>query len=285
MATSKWGAGREAYERRPAARESHGYSPAPGLPVEQSIGDTGRVTWDRSKIHLNLISQSTVDRALFRFKKTLPEFIWNTAALEGNTFTLPEVRTLLDGVTVGGRRLEEAQQIIALSEALNIMTELVAAGKFDLSEETSKSINAAVTQYEIIDPGLFRGQGVVAGGGGTVQLMDGREVLGDEPGERGERLADDYVNLRAAIAELADPRERALAYFASAARSQFYYDGNKRTSRIMMAGELMSSGYEAVSVPVSRRLEFNRSLTELFVNDDATEVMAFLATCVPPSLE
>jgi len=53
----------------------------------------------------------------------------------------------------------------------------------------------------------------------------------------------------------------------------------------MMAGELMSSGYEAVSVPVSRRLEFNRSLTELIVNDDATEVMAFLATCVPPSLE
>lgn len=282
MATSKWGVGSSQYKKRPGAHTFNAKPHAAGIPADHITGDTGRVTWDRSKVELSLIQESPVDRALFRFKKTLPEFIWNTAALEGNTFTLPEVRTLLDGVTVGGKRLEEAQQIIALSEALNIITDLVEQGRFDLSAETSKAVNAAVTQYEIIDPGLFRGQGIVAGGGGTVQLMDGQEIPGDEPGENGAWLSADYENLLAAVSELQDPRERALAYFASAARSQFYYDGNKRTSRIMMAGELMSSGFEAVSVPVSRRLEFNQSLTPLFVDNDATEVMAFLATCSTP---
>jgi len=52
-----------------------------------------------------------------RFRAALPELIWNTAALEGNTYTLPEVRTLLEGASVGGRSLQETEQILALREA------------------------------------------------------------------------------------------------------------------------------------------------------------------------
>ena len=62
-------------------------------------------------------------------------------------------------------------------------------------------------------------------------------------------------------------------------RSQFYFDGNKRTARLMMTGHLMSNGYEAVSVPNARKLEFNQGLDVLFARDDATPLLAFLATC------
>lgn len=82
------------------------------------------------------------------------------------------------------------------------------------------------------------------------------------------------------MAMIPDPRERALAYFCSATRSQFYFDGNKRTARIMMVGELMQHGYESVSVPYARQLEFNEALDVLFRTDDATELMVFLTTCV-----
>jgi hypothetical protein len=47
----------------------------------------------------------------------------------------------------------------------------------------------------------------------------------------------------------------------------------------MMAGELMSSGYDIVSVPYSRKLEFNNALDILFADDDATELLRFLSTC------
>jgi hypothetical protein len=41
----------------------------------------------------------------------------------------------------------------------------------------------------------------------------------------------------------------------------------------------MSSGYEVVSIPFSRRLEFNNALDALFSEDDGTELLRFLATC------
>ncbi len=37
--------------------------------------------------------------------------------LEGNPFTYPEVQTLLEGITVGGRRLSDERQILSLSES------------------------------------------------------------------------------------------------------------------------------------------------------------------------
>lgn len=116
-------------------------------------------------------------------------------------------------------------------------------------------------------------------GGGNVRLSVEGVVAGDPHGERGVEMLADYANLVAAVEAIADPRERALAYFASATRSQFYFDGNKRTARLMMSGELMSQGFDAVSVPFARRLEFNIALDTLFRTDDATALMRFVASC------
>ncbi|MDF2095656.1 hypothetical protein [Aquibaculum arenosum] len=57
--------------------------------------------WDRSTVPIPVPTHSR-DRVCFRFHKMLPEFVWDASVLEGNPFTFPEVKTLLDGVTVGG---------------------------------------------------------------------------------------------------------------------------------------------------------------------------------------
>ncbi len=59
----------------------------------------------------------------------------------------------------------------------------------------------------------------------------------------------------------------------------------KRTARLMMTGELMAHGYEAVNAPHARRLEYNLALDELFSEDDATSLMAFTASCALPDEE
>jgi hypothetical protein len=59
-------------------------------------------SWDRSAVSRN-VTGSDVRRALWRFSKMLPGYIWDAAVLEGNPFTYPEVQTLLEGITVGGR--------------------------------------------------------------------------------------------------------------------------------------------------------------------------------------
>ena len=53
-----------------------------------------------------------VRRARFRVRKVLEGVVHDTVALEGNPFTLPEVKTLLEGVTVGGHRLEDERQVL-----------------------------------------------------------------------------------------------------------------------------------------------------------------------------
>lgn len=235
------------------------------------------ITWEA--VDFSGIGESTTERSVFRFVRSLPELVWNTAALEGNTFTLPEVRTLLDGVTVGGRPVEDATQILDLSAAYRALAELVESGTFAVSKAVSDRLHLLVARNEAIDAGLFRGEGRSTGGG-TVLLASGGVVAGRDHGPDGILLSQAYQDLLDYLfAAVADPREQALAYFAAAVRDQLYFDGNKRTARLMMTGHLMAAGFEAVAIPWARRLEFNNALDRLFTTNDATELMSFVATC------
>ncbi len=235
--------------RESAAQGTPASSPASWTAEDRwRFEDTG-VTWE--SFDVEKIEPSGLQRSRHRFRAHLPELIWNTAALEGNTFTLPEVKTLLEGVTVGGKKLADEQQVIALSQAYNRLDEMVGAGWFELSKEVSDELHRLVARHEAIETGSFRG----------------------------ESLRERFTSLVDYLKTVSDPRRRALIYFASATRRQFYFDGNKRTARLMMTGELMSRGYDIVSVPYSRKLEFNNALDVLFDRDDATELLRFLSTC------
>lgn len=147
-----------------------------------------------------------------------------------------------------------------------------------MSKEVSDELHLLVARHEAIESGHFRGQGSVSGGG-HVRTSDGGRVAGIEHGEGGIELLRRHQRLLEYLQRLPDARMQALACFASAARTQYYVDGNKRTARLMTAGHLISSGYDAISVPNSRRLEFHTSLDVLVGRGDATPLMAFLASC------
>lgn len=238
---------------------------------------TSRVSWEHHE-RPHIVELGT-ERALFRLTKQLPDLVWNAAALEGNTFTLPEVRTLLDGVTVGGKALAEQQQILDLSDAFNLLHELVLKEECAVDKATSNALHAVLARNEALDAGLFRGEGHVEGDGGEVRLMDGGFIPFDPADELGEAHADLLVSLQG----LENPVEQALAYFCSATRSQFYFDGNKRTARLVASGLLLSHGYSSLNIPHARRLEFNLALDELFRADDATTLMDFLYDCLAES--
>lgn len=50
--------------------------------------------------------------ALFTFKTHMAGFVWDAAQLENNPYTFVEVKTLLDGVTVGGHKVSDTEQVL-----------------------------------------------------------------------------------------------------------------------------------------------------------------------------
>lgn len=280
--TPRWSVGSNPYVRRPGRG---GSASPPQKPFPAKTEQTGQfnadetfagtgVKWDAEQIDFTRIQRTSVARSRFRFKNSMPDLVWNAAALEGNTFTLPEVRTLLDGVTIGGKKVEEEEQVLALVDGYTHLDKLVGEGSFALTKEISDDLHGRLAKHEAIESGAFRGEGVT-GGGGTVRLANGGYVDGVPQ----EELQDRFERTLEFLDEVEDSRERALGYFAAATRSQFYFDGNKRTARLMMSGLLMTDGYDVVNIPYARRYEFNRALDTLFSNDDATPVMAFIADC------
>jgi Fic family protein len=247
------------------------------VPGRQSMEALGYV-WDRSAVTRNVPSFS-VERALWRFQHSLPEYVWDAAVLEGNPFTYPEVQTLLDGVTVGGRKISDEQQVLNLAEAANELHRLVKAGEFGLTKENSDSLQYLIARDEALESGHFRGEGKELLTPGVGLGAHGRYLPPPtQPG--GENLRLIFARgLQFIQTDLNYVFEQAIAYFLFAALQQFYFDGNKRTARYMMNGHLMSRGFDAISVPAARRQEFNTSMVEFFITKDGTGMFHFLASC------
>lgn len=238
--------------------------------------------WDRSAVPSGVPSHS-LERVCFRFYKMLPEFVWDASVLEGNPITFPEVKTLLDGVTVGGRKVADQEQVLNLAESARRLLALVRGGQFELSKPVFTQLNGIVARNEALEWGVFRGEGHETNYTPDVGLGDqGRHTpLPTLPGA--PELNRVFREGVAALYEC-PPFERATAFFLFGALQQFFFDGNKRTSRFMMNGVLMSNGIDAISVPAAKAQEFNEKMVRFYLSKEATEMMDFLAACHPQAL-
>lgn len=237
--------------------------------------------WDRGSVPREL-PRASRNRVVFRFSRMLPEYVWDAGVLEGNPFTFPEVKTLLEGVTVGGRKLSDQEQILNLADSSKYLIELVKQGQFKLAKDTFCALNARVARNEALEWGHFRGEGAETSYTPDVALGErGRFTpLPTEPGAT--RLNDVFAKGIQALQEnVPNPFERAAAFFLFGSLQQFFFDGNKRTSRFMMNGVLMTEGIDAISIPALRATEFNSRMVDFYITRDATEMMAFVLDCHP----
>jgi hypothetical protein len=184
------------------------------------------IHWDRGIFPL-AIRASEADRVVKRFLKSMPQIVWEAAQLEGNPFTFPEVKTLLDGITVGGRKLSDAQQILGLRDSLVLLCQDVRKGSFGLTRVMACTLNNIIARDEALEWGHFRGEGK--------EMSHVRVNLGPTswtpkptvPG--GTNLIEAFETGIAALqAHVSDPVERALVIKLFMSREKFFFDGNKR---------------------------------------------------------
>jgi len=210
----------------------------------------------------------------------LPEFVWDASVLEGNPLTFPEVKTLLDGVTVGGRKVSDQAQVLNLAQSAKYLLALVRAGQFALSKDVFLDLHKLVAHQEALEWGVFRGEGAEHHYTPDVMLGEHGRFTPPATAPKAPELNRLFTQGVQQLAQC-QPFERALAFFLFGALHQFFFDGNKRTARFMMNGILMSHGMDAISVPAAKAQAFNEKMVRFYVNRDGQEMMDFLLACHP----
>jgi Fic family protein len=214
--------------------------------------------WDRTAIPHNLPTYS-IRRVCFRVHRMLPEFVWDASVLEGNPFTFSEVKTLVDGVTVGGHKVSDHAQILNLIDSSKRLLALAKNGWFALDKRTFCDFHRIVARNEALEWGVFRGEGAEAHHASDVALGElGRYTPLPTMPAAPELNRVFLAGTRALTEQVSNAFERACAFFLFGALQQFFFDGNKRTSRFMMNGVLMMALTRSACRPSAQPISMKR---------------------------
>ncbi|XOB91234.1 hypothetical protein ACMC9M_13010 [Pseudomonadota bacterium 24LQ007] len=96
------------------------------------------------------------EKALMLAQRAVSVFVYDAVRLEGINFTLPEVQTLLQGVTVGGHRLSDQQIAVNQGEAWKLLFQMIREGSFSLSPDCAIALHAVAAREEALEWGCFR---------------------------------------------------------------------------------------------------------------------------------
>ena len=200
-------------------------------------------------------------------RRDIPSLVCDAVNLEGVAMTLPEVQTILDGITVGGHKISDQNMALNQAKAWRYLFDLIDNNAFELNKETVLKIHSIAGQEETLEWGCFR-TGYVTIAGSEYQPPEAME------------LDNNWLELEQNIVSIADIYDRATTAFLQMARNQFFWDVNKRTGRFMMNGILLSSGFPIINVAAKRQQEFNTLMLEFCYSNNMQPMNEFLRSCL-----
>ena len=206
-------------------------------------------------------------KALMLAKRQLAEFVYDAVNLEGINFTLPEIQTLLDGITVGGHRVSDQQIALNQAAAWRALFKLIENDQFEITVEKVCALHQIAAKDEALEWGKFRSGGV------TIAGTDYMPPPADSLPELFARMVDE-------AAGISDIYDQAIYFFLTMARWQFFYDVNKRMGRFMMNGLLLRHGYPAINLTAKRQLEFNQLMLVFYETGIQKPMNTFLRSCL-----
>lgn len=208
--------------------------------------------------------ETSREKAIFQAKKMLPEYIFDTSQLENNPISFPEVQTLIDGITIGGHKISDVEQVLNIKKTWMMLLDTIRSNKFEVTKKMFNKVNYLIAREEAIEWGKFRTGKVSIAGTNIYNAPDFKEL---------DNIFDTELNI---ISDGFNPVEKAIRIFLWGTLNQFYWDGNKRTARIMANGILINSGIGIFNIKTIDILEFNRLMLEFYETRMADNIVKFL---------
>lgn len=185
------------------------------------------------------------------------EYAHNSTAIEGNTLSLIQTKVILeDGLSVGGKALREIYEVANHDRAFSYVKRAVAEGRL-LDEEMLKDIHALLME-NIMDGGVYRNVEVRITGAGF----------------RPPAPQEMFQQMRWFFADMPRQREKLNAIeWAAWTHAEFvrihpFPDGNGRTARMLMNLQLLTEGFQPISIAKEERLAYYEALEAYAVGGD-----------------
>lgn len=203
--------------------------------------------------------------------RDIPSLVYDAVNLEGVNMTLPEVQTILDGITVGGHKISDQNMALNQANTWKHLFSLVEQGKFTFSKAIALELHSIAAKEEKLEWGVFRTGNVT---------ISGSDYEPPSPNE----LDNVWLSIEQELTTFSDIYDRAICAFLRMARAQFFWDVNKRMGRFMMNGILLAYGVPIINVPARRQKEFNELMLDFYSNGDMGPMNQFLRSCLNPKI-
>ena len=202
----------------------------------------------------------TQEQNIFLAKRNIVDSIYKSSHIEGIDITFPETQKIFDGGNVSKFRIDEIQTINNLKHAWLFVLNSI-NNKNDLN--LLKTINSIVGSNLVDNAGNKRNYNVSIGG------TDYKPEIPDE--KKVEKYINDTISDSSKTIT-----DRAITIMCYLMRTQFFNDGNKRTSMLFANKILIENGKGIISVSVDKDVEFGNKILEFYETNDNTKLKQFI---------
>ncbi|MBQ7037747.1 MAG: Fic family protein [Clostridia bacterium] len=203
--------------------------------------------------------QLTAEQSLFLAKKRWDLNVYCGMRMENRAVTFPQTKTILDGVNVPNVRLDDIQAILNMRDAWRFLL-----GSVDdpLDLDYLCKLNGYIARNEALEWGKLRtGTVGISGTDYEPPVPDREKVVGE---------------LATILSADTTATEKALNVFTWGARSQLFWDGNKRTSLVAANKILVGAGAGMLTIKETNMQQFNDLLVDYYNTGEPDKVKAFL---------
>jgi Fic family protein len=202
------------------------------------------------------------------------EFAYNSNAIDGNSLTMKEVSSVLDGNVIAHKPLKDHLDIIGHRDAFSYVIELCNQN-VPLSENVIKNIHALVLISNAAVKGKYR-----------IQSLDVNDPYVEpiQPYMIKSKMNDLIFENNRRRKKMA-PLERIARFHMEFKAIHPFIDGNGRTNRLILNLELMEEGYPPIDIRFSDRKKYFEAFDAYFKDGNPAAMISLLVQYVDEAME
>ena len=207
------------------------------------------------------------DHPRFDFFPKLPHFVANNLRLLDKVPVKErDIERLLKGFSLNGLSVEDEHKVGHYLDCTLTVTEMVGSGDFELSLGMAETLHASLAKDETVFPGELREENL------PIPSVD---KFTPPPAKELRAIADRGFNY---LNTIEDPVERACLTFLFIVRNQLFPVANKRLASLLLAGELMNSGFKPFTfTEMGEDLTLEDRLISFYNSGDADVMLEYFS--------